>query len=98
VSLGDANGLKQWLEARLIAHVWPYRACINGRSVAVALKGAITSAEAAALGASARAARPPRSPLRAPPSRPLPRGGGRGGAPQLSRGRTVTHTLPPMPS
>ena len=30
-SLGDVNGLKQWLEAKLIAAPWPYRACMNRR-------------------------------------------------------------------
>ena len=57
VALGDANGLKQYLEARLIEALWPYNACINKRQVAVAFNGGFTSAEAKALGASPAAAR-----------------------------------------
>lgn len=49
-ALGDANGLKGWLEATLIDKLWPYNSCDNHRMVALSLRGTFTSAEAADLG------------------------------------------------
>ena len=44
--LGNANGLKMWLEAQLIASIWGYKTCLNRRETTISINGAWTSEDA----------------------------------------------------
>jgi hypothetical protein len=43
--LGNANGLKMWLEAQLIASIWGYSSCLNRRPTTISITGGWTSEE-----------------------------------------------------